>query len=539
MEEKPRLVLPKREPSPDAQATARLNEAVQQARLLRVQFNQELQQLANDREAPPPERQNSMQSLLDGLFFNGQFTGAPYQEDTQAMPFTLANANSYVPISLNRILLSYSYMTQGLLRTVVDQPVEDAFRGGISFKSDELDDKETKKLTLRFKRKQGRDARKKTRASQVNANAGYDLNNSDLEACKYTAKWARLYGGAGMIVATDQDFRKELDVEKITEESPLLFIAADRWELILNQINVFDERLPAPFNYYGLQLHRSRVSVMNWAEAPSYIRMRLQGWGMSILEECIRAVNSYIKFENLLFELLDEAKIDVYKIKGLNTSLASDLGTQNIQRRVVMSNQLKNFQNALSMDAEDDYSQKQLSFSGLAEIKEGLRTDLCAYLKFPKNKLFGESAGGFSSGKDSLDNYNSMVECVREQVGPLVLEAAELRCQQMFGFTPEDLELVWSPLDLLDGVEQESVKTSKQSRITQQFQSGLITAQEASHGLRAEGLLTGPETEVEAGLRDVDPLAVVPGEGGEDAQGPKPRQKNAPKVPTQGSTSHQ
>lgn len=514
---------------------------------LRTQFRAELDSIKKEVAA---QRDNSsgMAGLLDGLFFTGQFTGVPYDQDTQSMPFTLANANSYVPISLNRILLSYSYMTQGLLRTVVDQPVEDAFRGGVSFRSDELDEKDLKRLTNCFKRKHKYQREKLTAITKVNVNAGYNYGNSDLDACKYVAKWARLYGGSGLIINTDQDFRKELDPSKIKEDSPLAFIAADRWELILSQINIFDERNETPFNYYGLPLHRSRVNKMIWSEAPSYIRLRLQGWGMSILEECIRAVNAYIKFENLLFELLDEAKVDIYKIKGLNTSLATDSGTQKIQRRIHLANQLKNYQNALSMDAEDDYNQKQLSFSGLAEIKEGLRTDLCAYLKFPKNKLFGESAGGFSSGKDSLDNYNAMVECVREICNPIITEVGELRCQQMFGFIPEDLEVVWKPLDILDGVEQESVKTSKQNRIIQQFSSGLLNGQEASESLRKEELLVGSETEVEQGLRDVDAMSLAQAtsggmgggtDGGKPVPTTKPRSKTPVKTPKEGGTSHE
>ncbi len=517
----PKLEIPKRR-------AALLNELGTD---LRVHFRKEL----DDIKTELGRRENAgLSGLVDGLFAANGGT------DTQSQPFTLANSNAYVPITLNRILLSYSYMTQGLLRTVVDQPVEDAFRGGIKFKSDELDDEDLKQLSTKFRRKHKYKRQKSTQATKVNVNAGYNFGNSDQDSCKYAAKWARLYGGAGLIVNVDQDFRKELDVEDINEDSPLGFIAADRWELILSQLDQFDERNETPFNYYGLPVHRSRVTKVIWSEAPSYIRMRLQGWGMSVLEESIRAVNAYIKFENLLFELLDEAKIDVYKIEGLNTSLATDTGTQMIHRRVQLSNQLKNYQNALSMDAKDDYMQKQLSFSGLAEIKEGLRTDLCAYLKFPKNKLFGESAGGFSSGKDSLDNYNSMVECVRQTAEPLVLEAAELRCQQLFGFIPEDLEVIWSPLDLLDGVEQESVKTAKQGRIMQLFQSGLLSDKEAAQSLRREELLNGSETEVEQGLRTVDPLAVqAPNEGGDKLQSPKPRQKNASKTPPQGGTSHQ
>lgn len=519
------------EPAPNTRENV-----LQKAKLLRVQFQQELDRLHGE----VTRRENAgLSSLVDGLFGAG---GYPTDPNTSVLPYTLSNANSYQPISLNRILLSYSYMTQGLLRTVVDQPVEDAFRGGVRFKTDELTAEELKKLNNAFKRKHPQTKMRKGLA-RVNTQAGYDFSNSDLDAVKYTAKWARLYGGAGLVVNTDQDFRKTLDPEKIKEDSPLTFIAADRWELTLSQINLLADTSETPYCYYGLPLHRTRVVRMNGAEAPSFIRLRLQGWGMSVLEECIRAVNAYIKFENLLFELLDEAKIDVYKIKGLNTSLATDTGTAAIQRRVTLSNQLKNYSNALSMDADDDYAQKQLTWSGLAEIKEGLRTDLCAYLKFPKNKLFGESAGGFSSGKDSLDNYNSLVQCIREDIEPAMLAAAELRCQQMYGVLPEDLEVVWMPLDILDGVEQESVKTAKQNRIMQLFTSGVITDKECIGMLRAEELITGEETEVEKGLRSVDPMEMMqaagPGGDGNKLEKPKPRQKNPQKVPSQGGTSHE
>lgn len=525
------------EEAPTATETAATN-VLLRAEALRVQFKQELDGL---RRSVDSIRENAGLSGLVGDLFSGS-GGYPNNPNTSTLPYTLSNANSYQPISLNRILLSYSYMTQGLLRTVVDQPVEDAFRGGIRFKTNELTPEELKKLNNSFRRKHSAAVARKGIA-RVNNQAGVDLTNSDLDAVKYTAKWARLYGGAGLIVNTDQDFRKELKPEAIREDSPLQFIAADRWELVLSQVNLFSDTSDTPYNYYGLPLHRTRVIRMNGAEAPSFIRLRLQGWGMSVLEECIRAVSAYIKFENLLFELLDEAKIDVYKIKGLNTALATDAGTNAVRRRITLSNQLKNSQSALSMDADDDYHQKQLTWSGLAEIKEGLRTDLCAYLKFPKNKLFGESAGGFSSGKDSLDNYNSLVQCIREDIEPALLCAGELRCQQMYGVLPEDLEVEWTPLDILDGVEQEAVKTAKQNRITQLFSAGLLTDKEAVGQLRAEGLVNGDDTEVEKGLRSVDPIELMqqggPGGEGNKLEKPKPRQKNAPKTPPQGGTSHE
>lgn len=464
-------------------------------------FKSELATLKSD-----VERQNNIgdTGLLPGLFGTSWGASNFQNNDTAAQPWTLSNANSYNPVSLNRILLSYSYMTEGLLRTVCDQPVDDAFRGGVKFKSSQLGDDELAQLNLEFKKQRSRESVKGTKIAQANSYAGVDLTTSDQGAVKQTMIWARLFGGAGMIINTNQAFQKELNRESIGEDSPLSFIAADRWELTLSSVNTNDQRVPTPFNYYGLPLNRSRVCQMNWAEAPSYIRTRLQGWGMSVMEECIRPINMYLKFEKLLFELLDEAKIDVFKIKGFNTSLGSAKGTQSIQMRTALANQQKNFQSALSMDMEDDYIQKQLTFSGIPEIYEQLRISLCAYLKMPMNKVFGQSAGGFGSGKDSLDNYNAIVEHVREKANPLVVEAGSLRCQQLFGMVPDDLEAEFFPLDVLDGVEQETVKTSKQTRIMEQFSVGLLTGQEACEALMKEGLLL-VECEVLLGLRDVEP----------------------------------
>lgn len=448
-------------------------------------------------------RSNSLTDLIGTLVpSNSQAT------ETIALPFTLAEGNAYTPLSLNRILLSYSFMTQGLVQTVVKQPVDDAFRGGFQIRSSELSEDELKTLQNAIKR-----PRRMSRASKfkrnINPNAAITLGQSDIRVAMDVINWARLYGGAGLIVNTDQDFRTELDPEKIKVDSPLEFIAADRWELILSQTNIYDERNPTPFNYYGLPLHRSRVVKVLGVEAPSYIRLRLQGWGMSEIERCIRAINSFVKFENLIFELIDEAKIDVFKIMGFNDSLLTDDGTANTRRRILLANQLKNFQSALAMDKEDDYMQKQITWSGLAEIWQQLRLNLSSALKIPMNKLFGESATGFGGGQDALENYNSIVEQVRTDAEPVVIEIVDLRCQQLFGFIPE-YTLEWAPLKVLNGEEAEKVKASEQKRALDLFAQRLVTGRECSTILRQEGLLT-IETEVSQGLRDVEPT--LPNQG--------------------------
>jgi len=464
-------------------------------------------------------RLNTLTNLIEGTFAQGNNLN-----QTIAYPFTLGEGNAYTPCTLNRILLSYSYMSQGLVQTVIRQPVDDAFRGGINIKTNELSEDETKSLLLDFKR-----SRKPNRklSRKLNPNAAINEGYSDMRVAKDVLCWSRLFGGSGLIVNTAQDFRTPLNVEAINEDTPLEFIAADRWELILSQMNIFDPRNPTPFNFYGAPLHRSRVIKVLGAEAPSFIRLRLQGWGFSEIERCIRAINSFVKFENVIFELLDEAKIDVYKIQGFNDSLLTDDGTANTQKRIALSNRLKNYQNALAMDVEDDYTQKQLSFGGLAEIWNELRLNLSSALKIPMNKLFGQSATGFGGGEDALENYNAIVEQIREDANPVISEILDLRCQQKFGFIPE-YEIVWEPLKILDGVQQEQVMTSKQTRILEQFRERLLTGVESSKVLKAEGLLH-MDTEVSKGLRDVEPMQMMEMQQNADAPNTKPDGKKSDK----------
>jgi len=458
------------------------------------------------------QRNNSLADLVSNT------TGAnPYDTQTIAQPYTLAQGNSYVPLTLNRILLSYTYMTQGLCQTLVNQPVNDAFRGGFDIKSTELSEEEITQLqnAIRKPRRRVKAGKKDKFNRKINPNAAVNLGHSDVRVAMDVLNWSRLYGGAGLIINTDQNFSSPLDVEAIGPDSPLEFLAADRWELILSQMNIFDVKNPTPFNYYGLPLHTSRVVKVLGIEAPSYIRLRLQGWGMSEIERCIRAINSFIKFENLVFELLDEAKIDVFQIMGFNDALLTDEGTANTQRRVDLANRMKNFQNALVMDKEDAYQQKQLSWSGLAEMWNEIRLNLSSDLKIPMNKLFGQSATGFGGGQDAIENYNSVVEGVRVNAEPVVTEIVDLRCQQLFGFVP-DYTLSWKPLKLLDGEQEENVKTQKQNRAMELFQQRLVTGREVSTILRKENLLD-IETEVSEGVRDVEPTMPNAGDPSEKA----------------------
>lgn len=380
--------------------------------------------------------------------------------------------NRWYLISNMRQVLSEIYAEHGLIQTVVDVPVDDGLRGGVEIKTKQLSEEQIHNLMASLER------------------------NNDINIVGQAMKWNRLYGGAGIVIMTDQDPESPLDVESIGPNTPLEFRALDMWELFWDKQNAeaynpsIQEHEFEFYSYYGTKLHKSRVMKMKGIQPPSFIRPRLRGWGLSVIESLVRSINQYFKTNDLCFEVLDEFKLDIFKIKNLTTTLLSSNGTQAVQQRVALANKQKNYQNAITMDAEDDYVQKQLSFSGIAEILAQIRIQIAGDLRMPITKIFGISATGFNSGQDDIENYNAMIEStIRSKCKYDILKIIEIRCQKLFGFIPTDLTIEFEPLRILSQEQEENVKTQKFNRLFQAVNAGLITSEEFRKAANRDQLL--------------------------------------------------
>ena len=116
----------------------------------------------------------------------------------------IIQSNIYAPLTINWMLLTYMYKTHGIIQTAIDVPVLDSIRGGLELRSGELDSDELKDLED-------------------------DMEELGiLDTIGEALKWARLYGGAALILNTGQDTEKELDMKKVDR---LELYAANRWEL--------------------------------------------------------------------------------------------------------------------------------------------------------------------------------------------------------------------------------------------------------------------------------------------------------------------
>ncbi len=397
--------------------------------------------------------------------------------------------NRYAPLTINRNLLSFMYSEHGIIQTAVEQPIQDALRGGIDIESQELDADDIKELQDDIE------------------------NTGSLERLREGETWKRLFGGGGLIINMDVDPTQPFRHETTKN---LEFYAVDRWELT-------NPRGSDYYTFYGSKIHHTRVIELVGKYAPSFIRPQLQGWGQSVVERMVRDVNAYFKNKNVIYDLLDEAKIDVFRIQNFNTSLATAKGTSNIQRRFQLANQIKNYQNALVMDVKDEYDQKTQTFTGLAEMLKETRIGIAAALKMPMTKLFGISASGFNSGEDDIENYNAMIESeIRAPLKQSVKFIVGLHMMKVFGYLPQ-FECSFKPLRIMSEKDEEDINDKRQNRILSLYDRGLLDSEETGNALSSYKLL---------------PIQTSMEQGGLPPQPPKPSDTNAPapQLPAAGDT---
>jgi phage-related protein (TIGR01555 family) len=472
------------------------------------------------------ELRNSQKLLQQDMMNGMQGILAAAQNQFNITSFNpLFQSNIAAPLSVNFTFLNYFYKTHGIIQTAIEQPVLDALSSGdqsgagVLIKSKLMDEDDMSQL-LAF------------------------LEDEDIWGVIQNAKiWARLFGGGAIII---NDGAKNFS-SPLADDGPipvLKLYAASRWELgsphkLDDPTAVVDQNTPWEYgaanqefyNYYGMRLHRSRVIAMNGKEAPWMVRWMLQGWGMSEIERMVEDFNMYIRMNNVIYDLLNEAKVDVFGISGFRETVLQPNGPAKLLQRIQTVQQAKNMNNALLMDKEDLYEQKQMSFAGLAEMKKEVRMAIASACKMPISKIFGVGASGFSSGEDDLENYNSMVQStIRQPLRKPIRQVIDLVTRHLWGVKIEDYKIAYKPLRVMSAKDEEEIKEKKFNRVTAGYDRALISSKEWGDECHKENLIS-VETMASAGKLEEfpeAPMGSVPEKGDEEESGKSKSKKEKP-----------
>lgn len=302
---------------------------------------------------------------------------------------------------------------------------------------------------------------------RIKSEGAEDIQNLEDDLCvsnqvKEALIWARLYGGAAIVMITDQDLSKPLDLDEVKKGSLKNLLVFDRWDLGTFKLNTWDVLSPnylKPETYSvrggTLNIHWSHVVRFTGELLPRRLLQQTQGWGDSVLRKCIDDVADMVAAKDGIAELMQEANVDVLTREGLAEDLASDQDEAIIKRYSMFSQMKSNIQMAL-LDGNELYDRKTLNLSGVAPIIEQFITWISGAAGMPVTKLFGTAAKGLNAtGEGDLNNYYDEIRGI--QTGSLAMsmrQLDEVLVRSALGIFPKQFDYVWNPLRQVDEVQE-------------------------------------------------------------------------------------
>lgn len=275
-----------------------------------------------------------------------------------------------------------------------------------------------------------------------------------------SVSWANLYGGAGMLMITNQDWSKPLEVDKIKKGDLQRVIVFNRWEMggqTLNTEDVTADNYLRP-EYYTIRggkqtIHYTHFALFYGEQLPRWQLAQTQGWGDSVLRKCLKSLTNLQAAVAGISNLMQKANLDVFKIAGLKAAMASDQDEAVKKRQIALALGQSNF-GASVVDSEEAIERLTLSLGGVAQALEMLYTYVAGSANIPLTKLFGTSAKGMNAtGEGDMRNYYDTTAAKQNRLRVPLRTLDEVLVRSAIGYMPDDFDYIWNPLQKPNGVE--------------------------------------------------------------------------------------
>lgn len=354
------------------------------------------------------------------------------------------------------------------------------------------------------------------------------------------SSWARLYGGAVILMLTGQNLEQPLDPGRVKKGGLIRLMVFDRWDvtpLTMNTYNVLAANYMLP-EYYVLtggaqKVHWTHFARFEGAKLPRRQRVQTMGWGASELQCCIEDIMDTVSSKDGIAELMQEANIDVITRQGLLDELSSDQDDVIVSRYSQFSLLKSNFNMAL-LDGDEKFERMTLNLSGVSSVLEVFMTWISGAAKIPLTRLFGTSAKGMNAtGEGDTTNYHSSLASQRmSQIDPGLRTLDEVLVRSALGYWPDDFNFEWNPLKQPDLVQIAQANKANAERDVMYKDAGVVQVSQIQRRLQAEELYQFQDdkiTELEE-LED-ETMFDDPPEGDDDNPDAPPVAKPEPKEP--------
>lgn len=308
----------------------------------------------------------------------------------------------YQWLRYNESSLEHLYAVDATARRIVDYVPDEATREWIEFKMSEGDNKDPVKFAVEeFER----------------LCAQHKFRDA--------FSWARLYGGAGLLVSVDDG--KNLDEPLILEDirSVRSLTLLNRFELPTAKIitdlespdfgkqEVYDISPRATVadgrkaGQYGMGVHHTRVIRFDGLPLPRRLFEQNDNWGDSVLPKILQALRNYNSSHNSLSSALSDFRFMIVKLNKLADMVGSD-DDQALLARLQLMNISKSVMGCVAIDAEkEDVSHLETNFANLDKVIEKVESRLVADSDLPHTVVLGEGAQGTLGGGGESEDDNA------------------------------------------------------------------------------------------------------------------------------------
>lgn len=341
--------------------------------------------------------------------------------------------------------------------------------------------------------------------------------------CERALVLARLFGGSAMILGTkDADTTKPLDPSRIGTGGLVYIHVMSRW-----QISEGQRRMDPVDPWYGqpdyfmltgangqqVKLHPSRVVAVIGQKAPEggFYPSASWFWGDPIMQSIGDAVRNADLAQSGFAGLIDRAAVDVVQFKDLMSIVGTDEGEKKITARLAAMGMGKSSWRAIALDAEDKWSQMQISWAGIPDAMLAFMDVVAGAADIPLTRLLGQSPRGLqSTGDGEARDYHSMIKARQsEMLAPALDRIDELLIPSALGSRPSDVYYDFGTLDDTDEKDEAAIEFNFAQAFalksnTGEFPAGVLAQAEMNRMLES-GRYPGLESAIEEAEANPEP----------------------------------
>ena len=235
----------------------------------------------------------------------------------------------------------------------------------------------------------------------------------------------------------------------------------------------------------GTRVHHSRCHFVKLGKNAFKDRRKR---GSSDIQSVKEQLMAYLTICVNVSDIVDESKTDVMGVDGFNQGVASG----NEERYIQIAMAQKFIRASTSMilkDKNDEWEQKELTYTGLVEIIKTFRDDLAGGLGIPLTKLFGQSASGFASGTEDNQNYYETIESKQESRLRPIDEFMDKFILDEAMIEETRLRFVYPSIEVESQTEKATVFGTVTTALSTMLQDGVINEAQYASELKSRNLV--------------------------------------------------